>query len=264
MFKSWFSTHPALETRILQILPRFDLKAPMPSRKTQQSIQRNQTGQPQSAEQIIQNSIAAAESLQALPMNLLAMAHDPTQVPALLLSLMAQQDRDGLSDEARLQLINIAAPSLRTLVEPARSNLALEMQQQAQMDGLVTPFEILLMGLACNLMDAGQHLHAGPKQADLVIAAGRWLSYLAAQGAQSRSAAEQAFNDGAKLIPTWALTMDLTVTGQHAFEALQMFRLTGLRQREALVRASRRVISSDDQVTAREALLLQALMECLS
>ncbi|MGB0965197.1 MAG: hypothetical protein ACPGU3_03455 [Litorivicinus sp.] len=267
--RRWFATHPPLEERILRIQPNYDLQTPAPSKTSLRRREAAQASQPQTAESLIQRSVEAASMIHSLPAVVGELAHAVSGVELLIAGLAGQsqnpdlQELAQLSDSQRLAALNLAAPALRRLPVDKLEQLWFAAKQWVQHDGLVEPYEILMIALIEREVNAVQGFTRSLPFKQLTHAAAQWLSYLAAQGARSKSDAEQSFAQAQRLVPSWHLMPDLRVRGETALFALLTLRKAPLRIRSQLIKASRAAIQTDRVMTDKESLLLQAMVEAL-
>lgn len=267
--RGWFSTHPPLEERILRIRPGFDLDTPAPSKTSQTRREAVQATQPQTAESLIQRSVEAAAMIADMPPVIGELVHAPAGVDLLFAALAGQvvearlQPIAAMNDTQRLAALNIAAPALKRLPVDKLETLWLSAKTWIKHDGLVEPYEILMIALLEREVNAVQGFTKPAPFNEMTHAAAQWLSYLSAQGANTKADAEQSFAEAQRLVPSWHMEPDLRVKGEAALYALLKLRKAPLKLRSQLIKASRSAVQRDGNVTAKESLLLQAMVEAL-
>ena len=175
--------------------------------------------------------------------------------------------------EARLALLDLALPALRTLPEPRAAALRRTAQHLVREDGQVSMFEYTLVHVLARALQssrqaqdrATEHIHSFQPLRDEVQLV---LSAIAHSGAATSREADAAFSAAAQRLPPAAHPLTLQpaeavdlVRVDRALQRLDRAAAPGVRRR--LVDACAHAAAFDGQVLAEEAETLRAVAEAL-
>ena len=257
---SWFDTHPPLKDRIRRIVPNFNFSQAMPE-KTRQQAQVPAVENEPAETRLIQSATEAAQAIAGIPSGLIRMTQDPLQIEALLTGLLGSTTWTyTLTHQQRLNLISLSAPMLRQLDSEAQEKLLKLLEQEAMADGVIEPFELLLLVITESIVQPRREKNKSRRPASINSCTVFWLSYLAKIG--SGKAAEDAFNSCLDQLPTDSKFQN-SANGKHAWAALRILSGAQPMERKRVVDASLQIVKHDQRVTGTEKLLLTALKQAL-
>lgn len=258
---SWFDTHPPLKDRIRRIVPNFNFSQALPE-KTPQPAQAPVAENKSTETRLIQSAGEAAQAIAGIPSGLIRMTQDPLQIEALLTGLLGSTTWTyTLTHQQRLNLISLSAPLLRQLDSEAQEKLLKLLEHEAMADGVIEPFELLLLVITESIVQPRREKNKSRRPASINSCTIFWLSYLAKTGT-GKAAAEDAFNSCLDLLPAGA-KFQSSANGKHAWAALRILSGAQPMERKRLVDASLQIVKHDQRVTGTEQLLLTALKQAL-
>ena len=192
------------------------------------------------------------------------MTQDPLQIEALLTGLLGSTTWTyTLTHQQRLNLISLSAPLLRQLDSEAQEKLLKLLEHEAMADGVIEPFELLLLVITESIVQPRREKNKSRRPASINSCTIFWLSYLAKTGTGTgKAAAEEAFNSCLDLLPAGA-KFQSSANGKHAWAALRILSGAQPMERKSLVDASLQIVKHDQRVTGTEKLLLTALKQAL-
>ncbi len=175
-----------------------------------------------------------------------------------------------LDPEARLPLLQLALPALRSLDGAALDRFATTLDELVHADGRVTPFEYALQKMLLNQLRLAQtpnqrvQYNSFPDVADGISIV---LSALARAGGDDAAANSAAFASGATQLPMIADRLTFLDAGasslEHVDTALDKLALASLPIKKRLLVAAGHVIGNDGTITAEEGELYRALSATL-
>lgn len=257
---SWFDTHPPLKDRIRRIVPNFNFSQALPE-KTPQLAHPPVTECKSTETRLIQSAGEAAQAIAGIPSGLIRMTQDPLQIEALLTGLLGSTSWTyTLTHQQRLNLISLSAPMLRQLDSEAQERLLKLLEHEAMADGVIEPFELLLLVITESIVQPRREKNKSRRPASINSCTVFWLSYLAKIG--SGKAAEDAFNSCLDQLPKGSKFQN-SANGKHAWAALRILSGAQPMERKRVVDASLQIVKHDQRVTGTEKLLLTALKQAL-
>jgi hypothetical protein len=179
----------------------------------------------------------------------------------------------GVGPEARLPLLELALPALRSLPRERGRSLGIAVGALIRADGEILPFEFAVFHLVRRNLPPGKGdtLPSGRpgttslarlKQETEVL-----LSAVARSGSGGEAELESAFRTGADLLPggagSWRLLPAENVSLDRVDEALSRLEGAAPGARKQVLEAAGAVVLADSRVELREAEMLRALAEAL-
>ena len=239
---------------------------------------------------------AQAQSLlESLPASLREAAADPARAPILIYGLLlgpAEADRNAARDlvtrhagaeataildalrpalslldaAARLPLLQLCAPTLRTLDRTALDRFVTTLDELVHADGQVNAFEFVLQKFLTRQLALGQAPVRGVQFDSFTAVTGDIsivLSTLARAGDTAVPAVANAFLQGVTQLPLIATSLSLRPAGESGFieldRALDRLAVSSLPIKKRLLTAAAHVIGSDGTVTVAEGELYRAI-----
>jgi Zn-dependent protease with chaperone function len=238
-----------------------------------------------------------AELRAALPEAFLDAVHEPTGAEAVVYALLLDPDdaevrraqlrtlreRDaeaarraedlfGRLDEvprrARLPLVDLAAPALRSLGEPQADAFRATLRTLVEADDQLTIFEYALETIVRRRLEHARRpresgrvrfRRLGPVKDDAVTL----LSALAQVGHRTNRAARRAFDEGAGYLPDLGAAEPVAARPQDLDTALDRLAATAPKVKQQVLDACAHVVLDDDTVTVQEGELLRAIAVAL-
>jgi len=237
----------------------------------------------------------AQSLLESLPASLREAAADPVRAPALIYGLLlgpAESDRNAARDlitrhagaeatanldalrptlslldaAARLPLLQLCAPTLRTLDRAALDRFLTTLDELVHADGQVNAFEFVLQKFLTRQLALGQAPVRGVQFDSFTAVTGDIsivLSTLARAGDPAAPAVANAFLQGVAQLPLIATSLSLHPAGESGFieldRALDRLAVSSLPIKKRLLTASAHVIGFDGTVTVAEGELFRAI-----
>ncbi|HVU17739.1 MAG TPA: M48 family metallopeptidase [Candidatus Didemnitutus sp.] len=176
----------------------------------------------------------------------------------------------GIDREARLPLLQLSLPALRSLAGTELDRFAETLDDLVQADGRITPFEFALQKMLLSQLRLAQ-TPVRPMQFDSFDAvAGEIaivLSALARVGSQDEGAIAAAFTSGAGQLPMISSRLALLPSADCGLDAvdtaLDKIAVSSLPIKRRMLVAAGQVIAADGTITPEEAELFRALTAAL-
>lgn len=258
---SWFDTHPPLKDRIRRIVPNFNFSQALPTKAIAETKPPPAETTDTLESKLLKSTAEAAEAIAGIPSGLVRMTQDPTQIESLLMGLLGSTSWSyTLTSQQRLNLISLSAPALRQLVPEDRIKLQNALEKEAMADGIIEPFELLLLVICESVIESWNKKRKRNRPASIKACTLYWLSYLAKTG--TKDAPLQAFNSCLPLLPNDAKFQE-SANGKHAWASLRLLKDAKPTERKLVVDASLQIVKFDRRVTDSERLLLTALKQAM-
>lgn len=172
-----------------------------------------------------------------------------------------------LEPAARLPLLQLAMPALRSLAPDALDRFVTTLDELVHADATVTPFEFALQKMLLAQLDRAGRPARGIRYTDPSGLAGEFSVVLSALARLSATSPEQGFSAGAAQLPkaTGALRLlESTACGLAQVDAaLDKLVLASPAIKQALLHAAAHVIGSDGTISPEEGELYRALAATL-
>lgn len=157
-FLNALATHPPLEERIKRIEPMFDGKFASPSKIRAEAPQGRINIDPQKVASRVgamppENLIYAAAMLSGFSETLQSKIHDPVGACNVIYALLAKEDFQGLKPEARLPLVELAIPALKSLSPSEYEAFRRRVKELSGADKKIDLFEFVLEQILIKNLD---------------------------------------------------------------------------------------------------------------